>query len=136
MDHTVTFYDCTALPFMGTVLKNQACNIYKYWSYNRNIRVVALNPQLISEKAFKLAKKTLWLHTCHLNWWTGLLLSAMNSIAKHWMVRFMVKPWVARFWGPEKTDAQKVTVYILTTDEFAVQWEPIICLIFWPTVQE
>ena len=52
------------------------------------------------------------------------------------MVGFMVKPWDARFLGPEKTDAQKVTVYILTTDEFAVQWKPIICLIFWPTVQD
>ena len=39
MDHTVNLYYCTALPIICTVLKNQACNIYKYWSYNRNERV-------------------------------------------------------------------------------------------------
>ena len=37
MDRTVNFYYCTALPITRTVLKNQACNIYKYWSYNRNL---------------------------------------------------------------------------------------------------
>ena len=34
---TVNFYYFTALPVMRTVLKNQAFNIYKYWSYNRNL---------------------------------------------------------------------------------------------------
>ena len=39
VDCTVNFYYCTALPIIHTVLKNQACNIYKYWAYNRNLRV-------------------------------------------------------------------------------------------------
>ena len=39
MDRTVNFYYCTALPITRTVLKNQACNIYKHWSYNRKLRV-------------------------------------------------------------------------------------------------
>ena len=28
------------LLYLCTILKNQACNIYKYWSYNRNLRLV------------------------------------------------------------------------------------------------
>ena len=39
MCRTVNLYYCTALPIIRTVLKNKACNIYKYWSYNRNLRV-------------------------------------------------------------------------------------------------
>ena len=39
VDRTVNFYYCTSLPIIRTVLKKQACNIYKYWSYNRNLRV-------------------------------------------------------------------------------------------------
>ena len=27
------------LLYVLTVIKNQACNIHKYWSYNRNLRV-------------------------------------------------------------------------------------------------
>ena len=42
MYRTVNFYYCTALPIIHTVLKNQACNIYKYWSYNKNLRVIFL----------------------------------------------------------------------------------------------
>ena len=38
-DHVVNFYYCTFLPIIGTVLKNQACNIYEYWSYNRSLIV-------------------------------------------------------------------------------------------------
>ena len=30
----------TGLPIICNVLKNQACNIYKYWSYNWNLRVL------------------------------------------------------------------------------------------------
>ena len=40
LDRTVKFYYCTALPIICTVLKKQACNNYKYWSYNRNLRVL------------------------------------------------------------------------------------------------
>ena len=36
---TINFYYCTALPIIRTELKNQTCNIYKYSSYNRNLRV-------------------------------------------------------------------------------------------------
>ena len=39
MDRTVNFYYCIALPIIRAVLKNQACNIYKHWSYNGNLRV-------------------------------------------------------------------------------------------------
>ena len=39
MYHTVNFYHCTVLPIICTVIKNHACNIFKYWSYNRNLRV-------------------------------------------------------------------------------------------------
>ena len=42
MYHTVNFYYCTALPIIHIVLKNQACNIYKYWSYSKNLRVIFL----------------------------------------------------------------------------------------------
>jgi hypothetical protein len=41
VDRTVNFYYFTALPIIRTVLTKQACNIYKYWSYNRNLRVVS-----------------------------------------------------------------------------------------------
>ena len=40
VDRIVNFYYFTALPIIRTVLKNQTCNIYKYWSYNRNLRVL------------------------------------------------------------------------------------------------
>ena len=36
---TVNLYYCTAIPIIRAVLKNQACNIYKHWSYNGNLRV-------------------------------------------------------------------------------------------------
>ena len=39
VDRTVHFHYCFTLPIIRTVLKKQACNIYKYWSYNRNLRV-------------------------------------------------------------------------------------------------
>ena len=37
VDPTVNFYYCTALPTIHNVPKNQA--IYKYWSYNKNLRI-------------------------------------------------------------------------------------------------
>ena len=37
------FYDYTALCIACTVLNNQACNIYKYWSYDRNLRLLSRN---------------------------------------------------------------------------------------------
>ena len=54
VDRTVYFYYCTAFPIIRTVLiflgtfqiyvpydlKKQACNIYKYHTYNRNLRVL------------------------------------------------------------------------------------------------
>ena len=42
VDRTVNFYYCNALPIKRTVLKKQACNIDKYWSYNRNLRVLTI----------------------------------------------------------------------------------------------
>ena len=33
------FIFITALPITRTILKKQACNIYKHWSYNMNLRV-------------------------------------------------------------------------------------------------
>ena len=56
MDRTANFYYCTALPIIRTVLKIQACNIYKYWSYNRNLRVHIFSPpvdMLTPENMFK-----------------------------------------------------------------------------------
>ena len=49
---TVNFYYCTALPVICTVLKKQACNIYKYWSYNRNLRVSLFSKR--QEVAYKI----------------------------------------------------------------------------------
>ena len=40
VDHTVNFHYYIALLIICTVLKKQACNNYKYWSYNRNLRVL------------------------------------------------------------------------------------------------
>ena len=37
---TVNFYYCIALPIIHTVLKNQACNVFKYCSYDKNLRVL------------------------------------------------------------------------------------------------
>ena len=39
VDCTVNFHYCTAFSIIHTVLKKQACNVHKYWSYNRNLRV-------------------------------------------------------------------------------------------------
>ena len=58
VDCTVHFYYCTALPIIRTVLKKQACNIYKYWSYNRNIRVhISLDMKI---SVILKCTKTLW----------------------------------------------------------------------------
>ena len=59
MDHTVNFYYCTALPIIRTVPKNQACNIYKYWSYDRNLRVGT------TYKNWDATSERLWTPLCH-----------------------------------------------------------------------
>ena len=50
---TVNSYYCTALPIIRTVLKNQACNIYKYCSYNRNLRVWSCSKKKFLPLEFK-----------------------------------------------------------------------------------
>ena len=48
MDRLVHFYYC--IPIIHTVLEKQACNIYKYWSYNRNLSVHYFNTAPPSSK--------------------------------------------------------------------------------------
>ena len=59
MYRTVNFYYCTALPIIRTVPKNQACNIYKYWSYDRNLRVGT------TYKNWDATSERLWTPLCH-----------------------------------------------------------------------
>ena len=62
----IFFYYFTALPIIRTVLKKQACNIYKYWSYNRNLRLrlsILCNSQHIEENiAIELSRGHLSTH--------------------------------------------------------------------------
>ena len=68
VDGTVNSYYCTALPIIRTVLKNQVCNIYKYWYLGtRNLRVSSychillyINNQPISYRISKYIKKLDW----------------------------------------------------------------------------
>ena len=57
VDHIVNFYNCDALAIIRPVLKKQDWNIYyKYWSYNRNLRVHIFSPprdMLTAENMFK-----------------------------------------------------------------------------------
>ena len=53
---TVNFYYCTAIPIVRTVLKNQACNIQKSWSYKRNLQVCTVLTDIGLATYFRLKR--------------------------------------------------------------------------------
>ena len=67
MDHTVNLYFCTALPIIRTVLKNQACNIYKHWSYNRKLRVSTVLIYILWREEKNRHRKSIGGH--QVAWW-------------------------------------------------------------------
>ena len=76
--HTDNFYYCTAL---SIIRKNQACNIYKYWSYGRNLRAHRLDT---------LARN--WTNDFPLLFWTLVknFMDPLEVVKKQWVPKIGV----------------------------------------------
>ena len=87
VDPAINFYYFTALPIIPTVLKKQACNIYKYWSYNRNLRVLSARTLVLL-----IMRPWNWEENRYPESWLGLV---YHLSSQYWLI--LVPAWFCSF---------------------------------------